>query len=366
MRIQAKVGFWLGGFALLILLLWLLADVLLPFAVALAIGYLLDPVADRLERSGFNRLGATLFILILFVLVLVLAAALLMPVLGAQIADFLDALPGIVTRLHDLFVEQGGAFVARFVAPLAERFGIDIGAGAGNLQGSASEIANEAARWLGGALRSVWSGGRALIGLFTLLVITPVVAFYILLDWDTMVRKIDGWIPVAQRDTVRGLAHEIDAALSGFMRGQSLVCLFLAGWYGIGLTLVGLKYGLLIGLSAGVLSFIPYVGSLTCLVLATAVALVQAWPSLGLLGLVLGVIGVGQFLEGNILTPRLVGKSVGLHPVWLMLALLGFGSVFGFAGLVVAVPVSAAVGVLIRFGLRRYLASPLYLDAATR
>ncbi|MDB5648852.1 MAG: hypothetical protein JWL62_372, partial [Hyphomicrobiales bacterium] len=212
----------------------------------------------------------------------------------------------------------------------------------------------------------LWSGGQALIGLFSLLVITPVVAFYILLDWDKMVRTVDSWVPLDHRETVRELAREIDRALSGFLRGQSLVCLFLGLWYGIGLTLVGLNFGLLIGISAGVLSFIPYVGSLTALVLSACVAIVQGWPDLWLLALVFGVIGTGQFLEGNILTPKLVGASVGLHPVWLMLALLGFGSLFGFTGLILAVPIAATVGVILRFGLRNYLASPLYLGHAAQ
>ena len=210
-------------------------------------------------------------------------------------------------------------------------------------------------------LKGLWSGGRALIGLLALIVITPVVAFYILLDWDKMVVKVDSWVPLDQRETVRDLARQIDAALSGFLRGQSLVCLFLAAWYGIGLSLIGLNYGLLIGVSSGALSFIPYVGSLTCLVVSVGVALVQGWPDLTLLFFVLAVIVTGQFLEGNILTPKLVGESIGLHPVWLMLALLAFGSLFGFTGLLLAIPISAAVGVLLRFGLRNYLASPLYL-----
>lgn len=364
MRIEAKLGFWLGGLVVLALLLYLLGDILMPFAAALAIAYLLDPVADRLQRSGFNRLGATLFILVIFVLLAALAILVLAPVLGAQIAAFLDALPQIFGRLRDLANEQGSGIFARFIAPIAERIGINAGSSQSALQSSASDLAAEGAKYMGGVLRSLWSGGRALIGLFSLLVITPVVAFYILLDWDKMIAKVDSWVPIEERETVRGLAREVDAALSGFLRGQSIVCLFLAVWYGAGLSLIGLNYGLLIGIASGFLSFIPYVGSLTCLVISLGVALVQAWPELGLPGLVLIVIGTGQFLEGNILTPKLVGESVGLHPVWLMLALLAFGSLFGFTGLLLAVPISAAVGVLMRFALRNYLASPLYLGRA--
>jgi predicted PurR-regulated permease PerM len=195
--------------------------------------------------------------------------------------------------------------------------------------------------------------------------VTPVVAFYILLDWDRMLVTIDGWIPIHHRDVVRGLAREIDRAIAGFLRGQSLVCLFLGLWYGVGLSMIGLNFGFLIGISSGFLSFIPYVGSLTALVLSAIIAIVQGWPSWWLFLMALGVVGTGQFLEGNVLTPRLVGASVGLHPVWLMFALFAFGSLFGFTGLILAVPISAAIGVLARFALKRYLQSSFYLTAGT-
>ncbi|MDO9441210.1 MAG: AI-2E family transporter [Beijerinckiaceae bacterium] len=361
MRMEVKVGFWIGALALLILMLWLLSGILLPFAAAFALGYLLDPIADRLQRAGLNRLGATILILVVFVLTFVLLLVVLLPILGNQVAGFLENLPRYVARLRALLAEQGGGFFTRVVGPLAERFGLDSNIAASDLQGSVSDVVAEGAKWLGGVLKSLWTGGQALIGLFSLLVITPVVAFYILLDWDKMVRSVDSWTPLDHRETVRELAREIDAALSGFLRGQSLVCLFLGIWYGLGLTLIGLNFGLLIGIISGFISFIPYVGSLTGLILAAGVAIVQGWPDLWLVGLVLLVIGTGQFLEGNILTPKLVGDSVGLHPVWLMLALLAFGSLFGFTGLILAVPIAAAIGVLMRFGLRNYLKSPLYL-----
>lgn len=360
MRMEARLGFWLGGLAVFILLLWLLADVLMPFAAGLAIAYLLDPVADRLEKMGLNRLGATLLILIVFVGVIVLAAMVLLPVLGGQVAAFLDALPRDLTRLRDLLSEQGAGILAR-LAPIAEHFGVHLDPSAGALGGSVSDLATEAAKYAGGVLKSLLSGGRAVLSLLSLIVITPVVAFYILLDWDRMITKMNSWLPRDEVETIRALAGEINAALSGFLRGQSMVCLFLATWYGAGLSLIGLNYGLLIGITGGFLSFIPYVGSLTCLVISVAIAIVQGWPQWTLLLMVLGVIGVGQFLEGNILTPKLVGKSVGLHPVWLMLALLAFGSLFGFTGLLLAVPIAAAVGVLMRFALRNYLSSPIYL-----
>ena len=207
---------------------------------------------------------------------------------------------------------------------------------------------------------SIWAGGQALIGVVTLMVITPVVTFYLLLSWPEMTSVLRSLVPPRHRATIFELAGEIDRALAGFLRGQSLVCLFLGLWYGTGLTLIGLNFGFLIGLSAGLLSFIPYVGSLTALVFSAVVAIVQGWPHMGLFGLAMAVVLTGQFLEGNILSPKLVGGSVGLHPVWLIFALLAFASLFGFAGMILAVPSAAATGVLIRFAARRYKGSALF------
>ncbi len=243
---------------------------------------------------------------------------------------------------------------------MLKRFGLTNTVTSADIQNSLGTFVAQGSTYLLGLLRSLWSGGQALISLFSLLVVTPVVAFYILLDWKRMIAAIDGWVPLQHREDVRSVARDIDAALAGFVRGQFLVCAFLGLWYGVGLTLVGLNFGFLIGLSGGLLSFIPYVGSLTVLFFSMAVALVQGWPDWTLLALTFAVVGSGQFLEGNILSPNLVGASVGLHPVWIMFALLAFGTLFGFTGLMVAVPVAAACGVMARFMLRKYLVSPLY------
>jgi predicted PurR-regulated permease PerM len=204
--------------------------------------------------------------------------------------------------------------------------------------------------------------GEALITLVSLLVVTPIVAFYMLLDWHKMIATIDNLIPPRNREIVRTLTRQIDAAVAGFLRGQSLVCLCLGIWYGVGLSLIRLNFGLLIGISAGALSFIPYVGSLTALILSSVVAIVQGWPDWRLLAMSLFVILVGQFLEGNILSPKLVGESAGLHPVWLIFALLAFGSLFGFTGVITAVPFAAAAGVILRFAMQRYRESNFYTE----
>jgi predicted PurR-regulated permease PerM len=219
--------------------------------------------------------------------------------------------------------------------------------------------------WFGAFLAGLWNGGQAILSVIALLVVTPVVAFYLLVDWDRMVATVDRWLPRRQRETIRLLAGDIDAAIAGFVRGQATVCFLLGTFYAAGLSLVGLNFGALIGMTAGLLSFIPYVGSLTGLLLSVGVAIVQFWPDWTWILATLGIFVFGHFVEGNILSPKLVGASVGLHPVWLMFALLAFGSLFGFLGLLLAVPLAAAVGVVARHALGRYMESPLYHGGLT-
>jgi predicted PurR-regulated permease PerM len=225
---------------------------------------------------------------------------------------------------------------------------------------SIGDLVTQGVAWLTSFAKSLWSGGRALFSLFSLVVVTPVVAFYLIYDWHRMIRNADSWVPLQQRETVRQLAREIDAAISGFVRGQTAVCLILGSFYAVALTFSGLNFGLLIGLISGVITFIPYVGSMTGLILALGVAVAQFWPQYSAILTVLGIFLVGQFVEGNLLAPKLVGESVGLHPVWIIFALLAFGYLFGFVGLLVGVPLAATIGVLARFALQRYRESSLY------
>jgi predicted PurR-regulated permease PerM len=350
MTVQRQAAFWGLALAVTVLALFVLRDILLPFVAGFALAYLLDPLADRLERLGIGRLGATIIILVLFVLLFILALVLVVPLIAHQLSAFVDRLPATVARLQQLLVEQGG--------PLIERWG---GQDAlQDIQRSVGDLVGQGVAWFGQFLQSLWSGGQALLGVFSLLVVTPVVAFYLLVDWDHMVATIDTWLPRRQRDTIRAIARDVDVALSGFIRGQATVCLVLGTLYAVGLSLIGLNFGILIGMTAGILSFIPYVGSLTGLILSVGVAIVQFWPDWTWIVATLAVFVAGQFIEGNILSPKLVGASVGLHPVWLMFALLAFGSLFGFVGLLLAVPLAAAVGVVLRHALRSYLASRLY------
>jgi predicted PurR-regulated permease PerM len=355
-----QIVIWLAAFVALGFLLKLLGGAVTPFVLGIVLGYLLDPIVQKLERLGLSRLGASIVILVVFVVVFAVILIVLAPILGGQLVGFTQKLPSYVVRLQALAAEQGNAFIEKYGGPWREKLGLGAALSSEQIQNSVGDLVTQGAQWLMNAVRSLVSGGAAIFSFLSFLVFTPVVAFYMLVDWDRMLATIDNWLPLDHRDGLRRIAREINQALSGFLRGQSLVCLFLGLWYGIGLTLIGLDFGFLIGVIGGVLSFIPYVGSLTALVFSLGVAIVQGWPSWNLFLLALGVVGAGQFLEGNVLSPRLVGHSIGLHPVWLMFALVAFGALFGFTGLLIAVPMSAVIGVLARHLIGLYLVSPLY------
>ncbi|WP_407520180.1 AI-2E family transporter [Methylobacterium oryzisoli] len=350
MPIQRRAAVALAALAVVIFLLYLLRDVLLPFVAGAALAYMLDPVADRLERLGIGRLAATLIILAVFVLGLVLMLIIAVPLAARQIGALAASMPATVSRIQAIIADHAGHL-------------LDQVGGTGTLQDLQSmvgRLVGAAGSWLVNVLGSLWTGSQAIIGILSLLVVTPVVAFYLLVDWDRMIAVVDGWVPPRHRDTVRPLAREIDQAITAFIRGQSLVCLILGTFYAVGLWLIGLNFGVLIGMIAGFLTFIPYVGSLTGFLLSIGVAIVQFWPDWTWILATLGVFLAGQFLEGNVIQPKLVGDAVRLHPVWLMFALLAFGSLFGFLGLLLAVPIAAALGVIARFAVRRYLDSALY------
>jgi predicted PurR-regulated permease PerM len=339
---RRQVVFWVAAAAFFVLFLIVFSPILLPFAAGMALAYFLDPVADWLQRRGLSRVAATCVILIGFVLGFALSLMILIPVLSSQLSDFISRLPDYLSRLQALVTNIDAQW-------LEDRIGVD----ANSIRNGLNSLLSQATGFLTTLLQSLWNSGKALIDIVGLLVVTPVVAFYMLLDWDRMVDSVDRCVPRNHLETVRQLARDINESTAGFVRGQGTLCLILGVMYAIGLTAVGLNFGLLIG-------FIPYVGSLVGLVLAVGVAFVQFWPEWQWIVLVAVVFFTGQFIEGNILQPRLVGKSVGLHPVWLMFALFAFGYLFGFLGLLIAVPAAAAVAVLVRFAIARYMESPMY------
>ena len=292
--ILAQVGFWLAACLILAFLLWLFHAILMPFVVALVLGYLLDPLVGRMERLGLGRGGATTIILVGSLLVMIVTLALFSPMLARQVAGFIKALPDLVKRAQDLASAAGEQVTHGRIGELLDRYGL--GGSVADIRSGASDYVNKAVAWLAASGNSLLSRTAALLDLLSLIVITPVVAFYILLDWPRMLGALESLIPPHHRETVHAIGHDIDRALAGFLRGQLLVCLFLAAWYGIGLTIVGLNFGLLIGLLGGILSFVPYVGSLIVLVLSLLIAIVQGWPSWHLAAFALGVVLIGQFL----------------------------------------------------------------------
>jgi predicted PurR-regulated permease PerM len=347
--LKRQLTFWVIVLVVFIGFLYLFSTILLPFIAGMAVAYFLDPVADRLERIGLSRLMATVVILVSFVLVFALALTIVIPIIINQFNDFIQQIPAYVQQMQQLVAKAQTMVLPDWIRNQL-----------GAIKDNFSSIMSDGLSFVGGLFAQIWSSGKALVNIISLLVVTPVVAFYILLDWDRMIAKVDDWIPRDHVATVRQIATEVNQAIAGFIRGQGSLCIILGIYYGVGLSLVGLNFGLLIGLFTGMISFIPYVGSLVGLILAVGVALVQFWPDYLWVGLTLAVFFTGQFLEGNVLQPKLVGESVGLHPVWLMFALFAFGALFGFVGLLVAVPAAAACGVLVRFALSRYLQSDLY------
>lgn len=353
MSIRNQAIAWFSIVVVLVLLLVYLREVLFPFVAGFAIAYFLDPVCDRLERMGLSRTWSTVLVTALFFLIFVLILALLVPVLYAQVVQFLTNLPGYIETLQ--------AKMAPLLALVREQLAggtqpFDVNSFLKEHLGAVADISI-------GILGKFVGGLQITFNIISLFVITPVVAFYLLRDWDAIIARVDTYLPRAHVETIREQARLVDETLAGFLRGQFTVCLLLGLFYGIGLSLVGLEFGLVIGLGTGLVSFIPYFGMLIGFVVGVGLAIAQ-FHTLLPIAMVVVVFAVGQFLEGNFLTPKLVGDRVNLHAVWIMFALLAGAALFGFVGVLLAVPVAAVIGVLVRFSIARYRASPLYLGTS--
>ena len=347
---ERQLRFWLIGLVVFLAALFFLRAVLLPFVLGMAIAYLLDPFCDRLEAVKVPRTLATTIAIVVFFLLVIAVFMLLVPVVASQVTDLLQRAPGYIASLK--------AYLSRSLHMIEARADPEMMA---RIEEAAKGMSDEVLAWLTSALKGLLSQGAAIVNLLSLMVITPVVAFYLLRDWDHMVAKIDSWLPRRHLPTLRRLAREVDKTLAGFVRGQGSVCLLLGVFYAVGLTLAGLDFGLIVGLLAGLLTFIPYAGSTFGLLLSVGLAFTQ-FDSLTRVGVVAAIFVVGQVLEGNVLTPKLVGGSVGLHAVWVIFALLAGGVLFGFVGILIAVPATAVIGVGVRFGLEVYLGSRYFDD----
>ena len=353
MSFTRPIAFWIAALAAAVAVVVLLRGVLLPFVTGMALAYLLSPLADRIERLGISRLLATLAIIIIVVAAIAILTMLTLPTIVREISYFVENLPLYLRKLNALSTDTSRPWVSKI-----------IGEGIRETERAVGELSTLASSSFDSFLRSLWSGGEALISFLSLAVVAPIVACYLIFDWHRMIAAIDHWVPPVRRETVRALASEIDKTISGFVRGQSLLCLILAAFYASVLWFIGLNHGVLIGISSGLLSFIPYLGSLSGLIISLCVASAQFWPDWSRILLVLAVFFIGQSLADYVLAPYLVGRRVHLNPVWMMFALFAFGYLFGFVGLLIAGPLAAAIGVLMRFAMRQYYASPLYAGAA--
>ncbi len=348
--VRTQLKYWSIAAAGFFVILWFLGDVILPFVLGGAIAYFLDPVADRLERLGLSRALAVAAITLVALIIFILMALLVVPTLINQAVALFDTAPQLTSDLQE--------FLTRTFPQLGDTDS--------TLRKSLLVVGETIQAKGGQFLETAIGSVSSLINLVLLFVIVPVVAFYLLYDWDNMMVAVDDLLPRDHAPTIRHLAHQIDLTLAGFIRGMGTVCVILGTYYAVALMTVGLQFGLVVGAFAGLITFIPYVGALLGGVLAIGLALFQFWGDWLSIGLVAGIFVVGQVIEGNLLTPKLVGNSVGLHPVWLLFALSVFGALFGFVGMLVAVPVAAALGVLARFAFHQYKHSLLYRGVSER
>ncbi|WP_299045539.1 AI-2E family transporter [uncultured Tateyamaria sp.] len=342
--VREQIKYWGIAAAVFFVLLYALGNQLLPFFLGAAIAYFLDPVADWLEAHGCSRGLATGIITVSAIIIFVLVALLVIPTLVEQAVQLFNAAPQLARDL--------GAF-------LTERFPSLLDEGS-TVRQTLTSLGQTISDRGGQLLETALTSAASLINVIVLFVIVPVVAVYLLLDWDRMIARVDELLPRDHAPVIRRLAGEVDATLAGFIRGMGTVCLILGTYYAVALMLIGLQFGLVVGFVAGLLTFIPYVGAIVGGLLAIGLAMFQFWGEWWWIVAVAVVFQIGQIAEGNFLTPKLVGNSVGLHPVWLILALSVFGALFGFVGMLVAVPMAASLGVLVRFVIEQYRGSRLY------
>jgi len=346
---KSLVRFWLVAFAVFVAVLWLFKPVLLPFAFGLALAYFLEPVVAALEKRKVPRYLGSFIVLAGFLFVIASIFFLIWPMLSSQIQALVDALPDYVAKIREDFLPSAQRWFARLAPESVEK-----------LREAAGQSTGAAVGIVGSTVKNIVSGGFVLVDAVAFIILAPVTAFYLLRDWEKLTHTIDQMIPRASYDIVKAELAKIDNTLSGFLRGQALVCVALGFIYSLGLSLNNLQYGFTIGIIAGVLSIMPYVGSTFCLVSSMLLAFVQFHDDWLRIGLVFLVFVVGQFLEGYVLTPRFVGNRVGLHPVWVFFAVIAGIKFLGFLGALIAVPTAAVVGVLLRFGVHQYKASSIY------
>jgi predicted PurR-regulated permease PerM len=352
-RLSPHATFWVLFFSIALMVLLLLSEILLPFVVGFVFAYLFHPIVNRMARVGVGRGAAAFVIVAILILLIAVVLSLIVPPLLDQLGQLIKELPTYMQQARAYIEEHFIRYLEQHF-PMLKKTATEPG---GDVQ---QQIAQNAAPWLISQLRSLLLGGFALFNSIALLFLTPVVTFFLLRDWDKMIRGIEALIPRQDSPAIQKLAKEINWTIAGYLRGTLIVLLIVSGFYMVTLGVIGLNYGLLIGLVAGLISFIPYLGSTSGFLVSGGVALYQYWPDYTKVLLVCAVFVFGQLIEGNVLTPNIVGNKVRLHPVWLLFALIASGYLLGFTGLLISVPLAAAIGVVVRHAIRQYHGSEMY------
>ncbi|MBT4880033.1 MAG: AI-2E family transporter [Alphaproteobacteria bacterium] len=348
--------FWIWATVALLLgaVLYILKGILLPFVAGMLVAYILNPVTGRLESWRIPRTLATILIILIFFSAIAAIFFFAFPYIQAEVINLAIRIPGYGVTLHKSLMDYFDGFSGQLSPTDWETIKLE-----------ASKYMGDIFSWFGKFLADLLTGGLALANLIALVIITPIVSFYLLRDWNRLVKKVQSWFPVAHQKVISTLFEDMDRALGGFARGQALVCLTLATFYGFGLWFLGLDSGAVIGVLTGIFAFVPYLGVLTGFIISLLMSFAQFGDWAPIL-MVMGLFGVGQVLEGNFLTPNLVGERVGLHPVWIIFAILSGATIGGLLGVLIAMPIAAIIGVLVRFGMSQYMASPLYKHLARK
>ena len=328
---------WIAASVIVLAAIVILREILLPFLVGIAVAYLLNPVVSRLEGAGVGRGVAAFGIIGLFYAVVITLIFVLTPVLVDEIASFVEKFPNYLSKLTALATDPNRPWLRQLVSEALEE-----------ARQSTGELTTLSANFGAKLLRMVWSDGQALISALSLLVVAPIVAFYLILDWEQILSMLDKLIPAPHHKIVKTIEKDINQVVRVFLQGQGIICIALAVYYAVGLKLVGISHAYSIGMLSGLASFAPYLGLLTGLVLSISVALLQFWPNWIPILEILAVFILGQAAADYVLAPRLIGERLKLNPVLILFAVAAFGYLFGFVGLLIAVPLAAAIGVIVR------------------
>ena len=355
-RLSPNATFWVLFFALSLIAFLVFSEILLPFVAGFVLAYLFRPIVDRMSRIGINRGAAAFAIIAVLALIIAIIIALIVPPVLDQLVQLIQRMPHYYQEARAYILEH----YQYYLQPFQRQLGSPRASSSQGGETLPPQLTQDLATWLLTQLQDLVHGSLAIFNSLALMFLTPVVTFFLLRDWDKMIVGIEELLPRQDAPTIRKIAQEIDWTISGYLRGTLIVLLIVSGFYMVALSAIGLNYGLVIGLGAGLFSFVPYLGSTSGFLVSGSVALSQFWPDYTRIALVCGVFVLGQLVEGNILTPKIVGDKVRLHPVWMLFALIASGYLLGFTGLLISVPVAAAIGVLVRFAVRKYYRSPMY------